>query len=110
MQSIFWGGENKFQCSWKSSLLGCYDWSNERAKVQKKNKLNSSYLKAQQFLPGKKQAAIVCLYWEGWGEAAFPTGKLGMGKAEQNPQASEARVGNTSHFLFDMICVVIRWA
>lgn len=67
-------------------------------KYKKKNKLNSSYLKAQQFLPGEKQAAIVCLRWEGWGEAAFPTGKLGMGKAEQNPQASEARVGNTSPF------------
>lgn len=77
--------------------------------MQKKNKFNSSYLKAQQFLPGEKQAAIVCLSWEGWGEAVFPTGKLGMGKPEQNSQVSEAGVGDTSHFLFDMIGVVIRW-
>lgn len=44
--------------------------SNEWAEVQKKNKPNSSYLKAQQFLPGKKQVAIVC--WQTGGRQYFP--------------------------------------
>lgn len=78
--------------------------SNEWAEVQRKNKPNSNYLKAQQFLPGKKQTAIVCWHWKGWGKAAFPKGKLGMGKAGQNPQASAAWVGNTRYFLLNMIC------
>lgn len=44
--------------------------SNEWAEVQKKNKPNSIYLKAQQFLPGKKQVAIVC--WQTGGRQYFP--------------------------------------